>query len=77
MQWKFWKRGSRRKPDLPVAEVEPQEAPSRFPLLTASSATELLGLQRLIGNQAVLQMVNVASPMEQPQVGRAVKVRGK
>lgn len=62
MQWKFWRRGNRRKPDLPVTAAEPQEPPSRFPLLTASSATELLGLQRLIGNQAVLQMVKVASP---------------
>jgi hypothetical protein len=63
MQWKFWKRGNKRKPDLPaVAEAGPQKLHSRSPLLTASSVTELLGLQRLIGNQAVLQMVKATSP---------------
>jgi hypothetical protein len=63
MWWKFWKRGNKRKPDTPaVAETGPQEQHSRFPLLTASSATELLGLQRLIGNQAVLRMVKATTP---------------
>jgi len=62
MQWKFWKRKKGKEDSAAKRDAAPQDANPRFPLLTTSSATELLGLQRLIGNQAVLRMVNPTSP---------------
>jgi hypothetical protein len=59
MEWRFWKWGKNDKQDAPaVADAVPHDVSSLAPLLTASSATELLALQRAIGNQAVLQMVS-------------------
>jgi len=59
MDWRFWKWGKKHTQDWPpIVDAVPQDASSLPPLLTASSATELLALQRVIGNQAVLQMVS-------------------
>jgi hypothetical protein len=51
MQWKLWKR----KKDTSSAEQDACDT-SKFPLPVNSS--EILGLQQLIGNQAVLQIMN-------------------
>lgn len=63
MQWKFWQRwrkGSRkddaRGPESAALTEEKDSSPVSS-LLSQSSAQEILGLQRLVGNQAVLQMV--------------------
>jgi hypothetical protein len=58
MQWRFWKRGSKKgKPVLPAAgDPTVEHSSSLLPPLARGSATELLGLQKLIGNQAVLRM---------------------
>jgi hypothetical protein len=69
MEWRFWKWGKKRKHDSPAAvDVARQQASSPPALLTAGSASELLGLQRLIGNQAVLRMMtrNPQSPGASP-----------
>jgi hypothetical protein len=51
--WKFWKRNQTEPSALPAA-------PAMQPLETwapLSSSKELLGLQRIIGNQAVLELL--------------------
>lgn len=53
LSWKFWKRNRTMPPALPAAPV--QQAPDTW--LPLSSSKELLGLQRIIGNQAVLELL--------------------
>jgi len=69
MQWKFWKRRNKADWHLDEREKTPTESgeppKDKGPSLNARSATELLGLQRLVGNQAVLQMVRVR-PADEP-----------
>ena len=63
MRWAFWRRSEKQNNDPPeVSSAPAQNTPSQFPLFTPTSASELLGLQRLIGNQAVLRMLNPPSP---------------
>lgn len=65
MRWNFWKRRSSAdtysdafgKARGERGEEPEHDSASSAPLLNARSASELLGLQRLVGNQAVLQMV--------------------
>lgn len=63
MRWDFWKRGSKTEKYSDAfgkaqGELgEEHELASSVPFLNTRSASELLGLQRLVGNQAVLQMV--------------------
>jgi hypothetical protein len=53
LSWKFWKRNQTVPPALPAAQVQqPRDA-----WLPLSSSKELLGLQRIIGNQAVLELL--------------------
>jgi hypothetical protein len=60
MQWKFWKR----KKDKPgsAEEIDAAQGPEtaddtpQSPLTVSSR--QILGLQQLIGNQAVLRMMN-------------------
>jgi hypothetical protein len=56
-RWKFWKRAGKREVTEPLPP-EPNPAPE-WP--TSMSAKEILGLQQLIGNQAVLQMLGKVS----------------
>ena len=79
MYWKFWKRKNKNnKPVLPewtkaqvqVGEVEIKNSKTNVPLLNSGSSTELLVLQRLVGNQAVLQMVRARpAPNDPSDVG--------
>jgi hypothetical protein len=65
MWWAFWRRNKKKNNDaLEVIDALKKSTPCQFPLFTPSSASELLGLQRLIGNQAVLRMLNSPSPGE-------------
>ena len=66
MQWKFWKRKTpglpqRAQPDAAIrprdVDATTPDASAPSPLLVASSTNEILGLQRMIGNQAVLRMM--------------------
>jgi hypothetical protein len=60
MHWKFWKRGDKKKDGNPdqSAVAQPGEDGKASPALqAAASAKEILGLQKLIGNQAVLQIM--------------------
>jgi hypothetical protein len=53
LSWKFWKRNQPMPPALSAAPV--QQPPDVW--LPLSSSKELLGLQRIIGNQAVLELL--------------------
>jgi hypothetical protein len=53
MCWKFWKRKEDPKQDATTASVE--NSVGLLPL--ARSAKEILGLQQLIGNQAVSRLL--------------------
>jgi hypothetical protein len=55
LRWKFWKREKRKDSPLP----EPQQSAGAW--LPMMSSRELLGLQRVIGNQAVLELIAVRS----------------
>ena len=61
MQWKFWRRGDDKKGRkahvLSTAQPREQDANALPPLLAPSTVKEILGLQQLIGNQAVLQIL--------------------
>lgn len=56
LRWKFWKRSKHEATEPAMAPVPAPSLPSApwFPL---TSSKELLGLQRIIGNQAVLQLL--------------------
>jgi hypothetical protein len=54
ISWKFWKRVPTAPLALPAAPVQQQP---QAPWLPLSSSKELLGLQRIIGNQAVLELL--------------------
>jgi hypothetical protein len=53
LSWKFWKRNQAMAPAQP-ATPEQQPPAAWLPL---SSSKELVGLQRIIGNQAVLELL--------------------
>jgi len=59
MQWKFWRRGDKenRKADTSSVAQSPEPDSIVPPLPAPGTVKELLGLQRLIGNQAVLQIL--------------------
>lgn len=59
-KWKFWQKWQRGgRDDQTSADAFDQEStPGGFSLLLSqSSPQEILGLQKLIGNQAVLQIL--------------------
>ncbi len=57
MQWKFWRRGRSDKSETgSSAQPMPQDWRT-LPLLPANTVKEVLGLQQLIGNQAVLRLL--------------------
>lgn len=58
LQWKFWRRTRDESPAPPPAVAPPQTA-GWLPL---ASTRELLGLQRVIGNQAVLDLLALRTP---------------
>jgi len=62
MWWKFWQRKNGRsgwnRPPLSSREAPPALQPSGW-MLFGSGAGEILGLQQLIGNQAVLKLLAV------------------
>jgi hypothetical protein len=56
MQWKFWQRwGKGNHKD--EARSQQKDSSALSSLLSQSSAQEILGLQRLVGNQAVLRIL--------------------
>jgi hypothetical protein len=55
MQWKFWRRW--RKDRNREVAAQAQDGSAYSSLLSQSSPQEILGLQKLIGNQAVLRIV--------------------
>ena len=59
MQWKFWRRGDKenRKADTSSVAQSPEPDSIVPPLPAPGTVKELFGLQRLIGNQAVLQIL--------------------
>jgi len=56
LRWKFWKR-SRAETESPAQVSQQPDAP----LIGFISSKELLGLQRLVGNQAVLKFLTAQS----------------
>ena len=58
MNWRFWRRGGKKKdadePALEQSRAEVNEAPG-WP--ANAGAREILGLQQLVGNQAVLRLL--------------------
>lgn len=57
MKWRFWRRERARKGDAgPVAQEKEQDFGTQPPL-QFSTVKEVLALQQLIGNQAVLRMI--------------------
>ena len=54
LHWKFWKRNRHGATEPVMAPAPPIPSAAWFPL---TSSKELLGLQRIIGNQAVLQLL--------------------
>jgi hypothetical protein len=65
MRWAFWRRNRKKNDKAPeIIDALEKYTPRQFPLFMPSSASELLGLQRLIGNQAVLRMLKSPSPGE-------------
>jgi hypothetical protein len=83
MRWNFWKRrnnadenpGTFGKAQGELGEEVADDCATSAPLLNARSATELLGLQRLVGNQAVLQMVRARpAPNHHNETGRRTNV---
>jgi hypothetical protein len=78
MWWKFWKRKNKKAMNEPTfpATPSPQIPPGSEPevagwLLLASSAKEILGLQQLIGNQAVLRLLAADKARSVSQVRRS------
>ncbi len=56
MEWRFWKRRWRRKAErASTARITSQER--GVPRLPVSTVREVLGLQQLLGNQAVLRIL--------------------
>lgn len=56
MSWKFWQRWLRRG-SKGEARAEDRQPSAFSVLLSHSSPQEILGLQKLIGNQAVLRIL--------------------
>jgi hypothetical protein len=58
MQWRFWRRGGRKKDaDESALEQSRAEANAALAWPASAGAKEILGLQQLVGNQAVLRML--------------------
>ena len=59
MQWNFWKRRDKENREADGSSVAQRPEPDSIvpPLPAPGTVKELLGLQRLIGNQAVLQIL--------------------
>lgn len=79
MEWRFWRRGNgkkSRKADAPAIAPSPQNSNSLFPL-PAPSVKEILGLQQLIGNQAVLQLLAANRTGPDPNRTHGPEVRGR
>lgn len=83
MRWNFWKRRNNAdessdafaKARGELGEQPADDSATNTPLLNARSATELMGLQRLVGNQAVLQMVRARpAPNHHHETGRRANV---
>ena len=56
MQWRFWRRGKKKDADDVALERVRADAPaSAWP--ANAGAKEILGLQQLVGNQAVLRLL--------------------
>ena len=55
MQWRFWRRGRRDKSEMGDTALPIPQDWRTLPPLPASTVKELLALQQLIGNQAVLR----------------------
>jgi hypothetical protein len=54
LRWKFWQRADRKPPAEPAMPAATSPTSGWMPL---TSARELLGLQRVVGNQAVLELL--------------------
>ncbi|HKV78342.1 MAG TPA: hypothetical protein VJP02_09395 [Candidatus Sulfotelmatobacter sp.] len=62
MRWAFWRRNKKKNNEAPeLIDALEKNTQCQFPLFTPTSTSELLGLQRLIGNQAVLRMLHPPS----------------
>ena len=60
MQWRFWKWQWRRERSEQRAKETVVQDPAQV-LLSHSSPSEILALQQLIGNQAVLRLLGQTS----------------
>jgi hypothetical protein len=56
MQWRFWKRGKKKNADESATEPLCADA-GAFTWPASAGAKEILGLQQLVGNQAVLRLL--------------------
>jgi len=54
IRWKFWRRADSKRAAAPATAPASPQANEWMPLTTAR---ELLGLQRVVGNQAVLALL--------------------
>lgn len=59
LRWKFWRRVDRKRPAEPATPAAPW-----MPL---TSAREIIGLQRVVGNQAVLELLAVRKAEGRPK----------
>jgi hypothetical protein len=57
MQWRFWRRGKKRDVDDAALEQLRAEANAGPAWPASAGAKEILGLQQLVGNQAVLRLL--------------------
>jgi hypothetical protein len=62
LRWKFWRRADRKSAVAPAEPAAPSPTNGWMPL---TSARELLGLQRVVGNQAVLELLAVREARSQ------------
>jgi hypothetical protein len=58
MQWRFWRRGKKRDVDDAALEHSSAEATVALAWPASAGAKEILGLQQLVGNQAVLRLLS-------------------
>jgi hypothetical protein len=60
LRWKFWRRSANKRPAEPATPAA--QPPTQPPIAgwgPLYSARELLGLQRVVGNQAVLELLAI------------------
>jgi hypothetical protein len=62
MQWRFWRHGGKKKDaDDSALDQSRTDANATLGWPASAGAKEILGLQQLVGNQAVLRMLAKSS----------------